>query len=174
VTEPKLSDLLGDGIYRGAMISPCGMYRYTLVRQWDSSRPYMPFVMLNPSTADASQDDSTIRRCVAFAWREGCGGIDVVNLYAYRTTDPKRLWEVEDPVGPFNRQVVYDAAMVAAESGAPIICAWGTHDVTQAVGLALVLAREAGAKLKCLGKTKGGYPRHPLYVKRGQPLEDYP
>lgn len=170
----KTVDLLGDIIYRDAIISPCGKYRYSLVRQWDKSKPHLPFVMLNPSTADATEDDPTIRRCVSFAKREGAGGIVVVNLYALRSTDPKRLREVEDPVGPFNSRVIYDAATTAAEAGMPIICAWGVNDITQAAGGALAEARAAGASIMCLGKTKHGHPRHPLYLKSDQPLEAYP
>lgn len=169
-----MSDLLGDGIYRDAIISKRGRYRYSLVRQWDRTRPYLPFIMLNPSTADATQDDPTIRRCISFARREGCGGIVVLNLYALRSTDPKRLREVDDPVGPFNHRVIYDAATVAAEAGVPVICAWGVNDISQAAGGALAEAREAGAKLMCLGKTAHGHPRHPLYVRGDQPLETYP
>lgn len=172
--DNSTTDLLGDGLYRDAMISPCRQYRYSLVRRWDRSKPYLPFVMLNPSTAGATQDDPTIRRCMSFARREGCGGIVVVNLYAFLSPDPKRLREVEDPVGPFNKRVIYDAAIVAAEVGVPVICAWGVNDITQAAGGALAEAREAGAKIMCLGKTSGGHPRHPLYVKGDQPLEAYP
>ena len=170
----KTADLLGGGVYRDAMISACGQYRYSLVRQWDRAKSYMPFVMLNPSTADAEQDDPTIRRCMSFARREGCGGVVVVNLYAFRSTDPKRLSEVEDPVGPFNKRAIYGAAMAAAEANVPVICAWGVNDITQAAGGALALAREAGARIMCLGKTAGGHPRHPLYVKGTQSLETYP
>lgn len=169
-TDPSPSD----GIYRDALISPCGDYRYSLVRQWDKGKPYLPFVMLNPSTADATRDDPTIRRCMSFARREGCGGIVVVNLYALRSPDPKMLRAHYDPVGPFNKRVIYDAAIVAAEAGVPVVCAWGVNDITQAAGGALVEAREAGAAIKCLGKTAGGHPRHPLYVKSDQPLENYP
>ena len=161
-------------IYRDAIISPCGRYRYTLVRQWDSGRPALLFVMLNPSTADAKADDPTIRRCMAFARREAAGGIVVVNLYSLRSTDPKALRSAEDPVGPFNHRVIYDAAVAAAEAGMPVVCAWGVNDVSQVAGAALSEAREAGARLVCLGKTKGGHPRHPLYVRSGQPFEAYP
>lgn len=172
--QNSTTDPLGGWMYRDAMISPCGQYRYSLVRQWDKSKPYLPFVMLNPSTADAAQDDPTIRRCMSFAKREGAGGIVVVNLYALRSTDPKRLREVDDPVGPLNGRVIYDVATTAAEAGMPIVCAWGVNDVTQAAGGALVQAREAGAKVMCLGKTTAGHPRHPLYIKADQPLEVYP
>ena len=174
MSDSKITEMLGDGIFRDALISPCGQYRYSLVRQWDNSKPYLPFVMLNPSIADAKQDDPTIRRCMSFARREGAGGIVVVNLYALRSTDPKRLRNADDPVGPLNGRVIYDAATVAAEAGVPVICAWGVNDITQAAGGALAQAREAGAQIMCLGKTGGGHPRHPLYVKGDQPLEAYP
>lgn len=174
MSQLDTTDLLGDGLYRDAMISTCGTYRYSLVRRWDQSKPYLPFVMLNPSTADATTDDPTIRRCVSFAKREDAGGVVVVNLYALRATDPKRLREVDDPVGPLNGRVIYDAAMVAAEADMPVICAWGVNDITQAAGGALAQAREAGARTMCLGKTTEGHPRHPLYVKGDQPLEPYP
>ena len=170
----ETTDLLGDGMFRDALISPCGQYRYSLVRQWDRTKPYLPFVMLNPSTADATIDDPTIRRCMSFARREGCGGVVVVNLSAFRATDPKRLRQVDDPIGPLNRQVIYDAVTVAAEAGVPVICAWGVNDITRAASVALIMAREAGAQIMCLGKTTDGHPRHPLYVRGDQPLEVYP
>lgn len=170
----KNAKLMGNGLYRDAIISECGKYRYSLLRQWDCNKPYLPFVMLNPSTADAETDDPTIRRCMSFAIREGCGGVIVVNFYALRSTNPKLLREVEDPVGPFNKSAIYDAAIVAAETRVPVICAWGVNDITQAAGGALVQAREAGARIVCLGKTANGHPRHPLYVKGDQPLEAYP
>ena len=161
-------------LYRDAIISPCGLYRYTLVRLWDKDKPYLPFVMLNPSTADATKDDPTIRRCISFAQREGAGGIVVVNLYAFRSTDPKVLRTVPEPVGPLNKTAIFDAATTAAEAGMPVICAWGAHGITPAASDALRKAREFGAVLACLGKTAGGHPRHPLFVRADQPLELYP
>jgi hypothetical protein len=68
-----------------------GDYRYKLTRVWDAALSTLTFVLLNPSTADAVQVDPTLRRCMAFARREGYGGLDVVNLYAFRTKDPKVL-----------------------------------------------------------------------------------
>ena len=84
---------------KDADISPCKKYRYRLRRTWDE-RPPLPFVMLNPSRADAEKDDKTITRCIDFAMREGAGGIIVVNLYALREPHPPRLKEAEDPFGP--------------------------------------------------------------------------
>jgi hypothetical protein len=77
-------------IERTATISDCGRYRYTLGRTWSDEPPVL-FVMLNPSTADADVDDNTISKCIGFAKRWGHGGITVVNLYAWRATNPKEL-----------------------------------------------------------------------------------
>ena len=82
---------------RTAVIDKTEKYRYSLLREWDDTRHKCLFIMLNPSTADASRDDPTIRRCIAFAKREGCGGLHVVNLFAYRATDPVELrrWQYQ-------------------------------------------------------------------------------
>src|SRR5690606_18576726 len=90
-----------------ARFSPCGQYRYLLTRPipapfWKPDAGEAVFVMLNPSTADASEDDPTIRRCIGFAKEWGCTGLTVANLYALRSTDPKGLWKHRDPVGPEN------------------------------------------------------------------------
>lgn len=79
---------------RSAVISKDGLYRYTLRRVWDESKPLLNFVLLNPSKADAETDDATVRRCIGFAKLWGFGGIVITNLYAYRSTDPKKLWRV--------------------------------------------------------------------------------
>ena len=76
----------------GAVVSDDGLYRYILTRTWDRSLPALVFCMLNPSTADATVDDPTIRKCIGFAQRLGYGGIIVVNLFAYRATKPRELY----------------------------------------------------------------------------------
>lgn len=148
-------------------MSDCGLYRYALTRTW-ADGPWALFVMLNPSTADAMQDDPTIRRCVAFAKREGCGSLEVVNCYAWRATDPTALREQpgRDIVGPQNRQAV--RAGVARAS--LVICAWGAHPV----GSSPVPTIVAEADRWCLGVTKDGSPRHPLYVRGDAPLVRWP
>lgn len=78
-----------------------GDYRYRLGRAW-AGGPTCTFIMLNPSTADADQDDPTIRRCVGFAKALGCGALEVVNLYAYRATNPRDLLRQDERVGPEN------------------------------------------------------------------------
>lgn len=154
-----------------AIISDCGRYRYALMRRWDDNPP-LTFIMLNPSTADASLDDPTIRRCVGFAKREGCGAAHVLNLYAYRATDPKALLTCEDPVGPENDTYLLRHAWAALTAGRPVVAAWGVHAQSQRVKEMLALVPELD--LRCLGATKDGHPRHPLYVKGDQPLVPWP
>jgi hypothetical protein len=155
---------------RSAEFSPCLLYRYRLHRFWGAG-PAMPFVMLNPSTADAFTDDPTIRRCVEFARREGAGGLAVVNLYAFRATKPADLWRAVDPIGPDNATHLRLVAEQARLSGIPVVCAWGAHVGTAA---SVLTAPFMEADRVCLGKTKHGHPRHPLYVRADQPLEPFP
>lgn len=164
-----MSDLL---LSSTAVMSPCGLYRYRLSRIWNETAYTLPFVMLNPSTADASLDDPTIRRCIGFARREGYGGIEVANLYAFRATSPDDLWKAADPYGPENDQHLSDVARAATGYGVPIVCAWGIHGGRN--NRPIVLMQQVGALLKCLGRTKDGYPRHPLYVKGDQALVNFP
>ena len=105
-----------------AEISPCGLYRYRLTRTWDAAAPALLFVMLNPSTADASEDDPTIRRCLGFARRERAGGLVVANLFAFRATDPKALEDAADPIGPDNARWIETCVR---ETSGPIVAAWG-------------------------------------------------
>lgn len=158
---------------RSATISPCGTYRYDLTRRWGSG-PTALWVMLNPSTADASEDDPTIRRCISFSKREGCGRLAVVNLYAYRSSKPKGLLMAADPIGPENlatvRRWMMDASMVVAAWGA-----WPLNNRRHAPARLHVegLATMHGHDMVCLGTTKAGAPRHPLYVKGDQPFVSY-
>lgn len=152
----------------GAEISADGVYRYALWRQWGLGAPLV-FVMLNPSTADAEQDDPTIRRCIGFAKREGAAGIHVVNLFAYRATNPAELFRCPvDVVGPDNHRHLRSAG----ELGGPVVAAWGSHPA--ATHLQVRWAQHAlRVPLKCLGTTASGAPRHPLYIRGDQPLTDY-
>ena len=150
-----------------AKISKCGQYRYWLSRTW-SSGPPLVFVMLNPSTADAQVDDPTIRRCKGFARREGAGGVFVVNLYAYRATNPRFLRICADPVGPDNDVWLQRVIAGTVETGTPVVAAWGASAVPGRVRAVLRLV--PGADWRCLGVTRAGAPRHPLYVKGDQSL----
>lgn len=156
---------------RGAIISDCGSYRYALWRQWGVGQP-MVFVMLNPSTADAEKDDQTIGRCIGFARREGFGGIHVVNLFAYRATQPDELLTCPvDVVGPANNRHLHEAAQLVSTNGY-CVAAWGSHPA--ATRLAVNRARMAlQFPLFCLGLTKGGAPRHPSRLAADTPLISY-
>lgn len=171
-----LSDVADEHLSR-AVISQCQTYRYTLDRIWDTSRPAALFIMLNPSTATAEVDDPTIIRCRKRAERAGCGSLTVVNLFAYRATNPDALALASDPVGPAN-----DAWITVALANQPslVVAAWGGSAVKAGARLAadrvtrvLELINAHDVPVKCLGTTKDGYPRHPLYVPAAQPLIDF-
>lgn len=154
----------GVDVRRTAVLSEDGLYRYSLVRRWAATGVPAQFVMLNPSTADDTLDDPTIRRCVGFARALGCAGLVVVNLYAYRATKPADLWRAEDPVGPDADTYLGVVALRTRSEGAPLIAAWGANAKPDRVEQALTIIRERGAQLTALGVTKAGQPRHPLYL----------
>lgn len=155
-----MTDTLFGDVTKSAVLSDCGTYRYLLTRTWDETQPAVGFIMLNPSTADANEDDPTIRRCVGFAKAWGYGGIKVRNLYALRSTDPKALRSHADPHGPDNYKYVE-----AAVDDALTICAWGANaDPIDSRGLIDALLGWGG-KPHHLGLTKGGFPKHPLYLR---------
>jgi hypothetical protein len=172
VTDPTLFDRATGW----ADISPCGTYRYLLGRRVGEGDRTALFVMHNPSTADASEDDPTIRRCIGFARREGCGVLEVVNLFAYRATDPAALRLAADPVGPANDHFIERAVGRAAL----VVVAWGVLR-RPLVRRAWVIGRGIYDNLPflghrgpfCLGTTANGAPRHPLYVRADQPLESW-
>lgn len=170
---------------RSAFISEDGLYRWNLTRDWRdetlalgqgvTSPPSgsLCWVMLNPSTADASDDDPTIRRCISFSQREGYGALEVVNLFAWRATKPAELMHAADPIGWWND----GAIMFALGRASRVVCAWGSS--ASKVGSCRTVqipawAREHDVPVSCLGTTKNGWPRHPLYVRADQPFEEYP
>lgn len=159
-----------------ATISPCGLYRYTLRREFGAGPSFktLVFCMLNPSTADADNDDPTIRRCIGFAKREGYTALEVVNLYAYRATSPADLVRAHnlgaDVNGPENERHIFET--VKASRG-PLICGWGANAHPDEEAKMRFLFKEWGVDALCLGKTKGGSPRHPLYVRADKPFEAY-
>ena len=115
----------------GATFSADRRYRYRLWREWDRSRAVVAFVMLNPSTADASRDDPTIRRCIGFARAWGFGGVEVANLFALRATDPRHLRGVPDPVGPRNAR----SLKLALAHASLVVVAWGADPFARPVRL---------------------------------------
>jgi hypothetical protein len=163
---------LFENLERGASVSPCGRYRSLLWRAWNLKRPTCGWIMLNPSTADAEVDDPTIRRCMGFAERWGCGGIRVMNLFTLRTADPGVLRESVDrhpaPTAVWLReydilqqQFLIDCNLVMA--------AWGIFECDgrdHQVKMWRSMARAENRPLMCLGVCADGSPRHPLYVRR--------
>ena len=144
----------------GAEFSPCRTWRYALWRLWDDRLPKVAFVGLNPSTADETANDPTIRRCIDFAKRWEYGGLYMLNIFAYRATDPRDMKSVVDPDGPGNdlslRRWCAEATLIVA--------AWGNHGMhrsrcNEILDLGL-------GRLFSLGETKHGQPKHPLYLSQ--------
>lgn len=144
----------------GAVFSHCRSYRYRLWRHYDDG-PSIVWVLLNPSTADETVNDPTVERCCRRSIAMGHPHVEVVNLFAYRSTDPAGLRHVDDPVGPAN-----DAAILDAVAGAGlVVCGWGNHGARMGRGAhVLSLLREAGVRAHALCMTGAGQPGHPLYV----------
>ena len=144
---------------RSASFSRDRRYRYELGRRWDLG-PAVTWVMLNPSTADATVDDPTIRRCIDFSRNWGFGGLRVVNLFALRTPEPSALLHVDDLLGPGGDRRLRAALREADE----VVVAWGNvHPRLRARVEAIASLLPAG--VSCLGLTARGEPRHPLYVR---------
>lgn len=155
----------------GAVISQCGRYRYRLWREW-SDGPTVVFCGVNPSTADATQDDATIRKCVGFATRWGFGSLEMVNLFAWRDTDQRALAKVSAPIG-----IETDCHILQAYNRAErIVFAWGAGKTVAVRKLIDERAldplfsrgrRNSGS----LGRTLDGHPRHPLMLAYATPFE---
>lgn len=146
------------------VFSPDRKHRYTLWRDLDMfSTGFVQFIGLNPSTADETQDDPTIRRCKDFAVQWGYGAMVMTNLFAYRATLPEDMKAAEDPIGLENDKWIQAVAMQADL----VIAAWGTHGVFQdRERKFLALAEKWDVDLHCLGLTAGGHPKHPLYLAK--------
>lgn len=156
---------------RDAVLTQDQRYRYRLTRTWEDAKGRVCWIMLNPSTADASADDPTIRRCMLFTRREGYGGIIVVNLCAVRSTDPKALLVEPDPIGKDNAEYILGAIHEAKL----VIGAWGAvhKKIAPFAEMVADLIRKEGIKVMCLGVTATGQPRHPLYVSGFEPLVEW-
>ena len=142
-----------------AHFSGCGRFRYLLTREFGGESTCL-FIMLNSSTADAEQDDPTIRRCIRFAQREGFGRLEVVNLYAFRSPSPSVLFAASDSVGPANDHEI-EAALDRADS---VVVAWGNHAEHGRAAKVVELIERSGKVSNCFGLTKQGQPKHPLYL----------
>ncbi len=173
---------------RETIFSPCRQYRYTLWREWrspmvcdscapyilgespdmveckqcENSQKYAMFIGLNPSTADETQDDPTIRRCTGFAKAWGYGALCMTNIFAFRATDPRVMKQQKEPVGEDNQRHIVECASNAGI----VVAAWGTHGVfkNQDFNVRLWIA-SINTPIFHLGLSKEGHPKHPLYLK---------
>jgi hypothetical protein len=163
---------------RKTRLSEDRKYRWTLWREWPmkdgeerqgngDGRAYVMFIGLNPSTADETQDDPTIRRCIGFAKSWGFGTLCMTNLFAFRATSPKDLFAEPEPVGQLNDSYLENCARDACI----VIAAWGKHgayrkrEADVAIRFAC-LDKFSGKQFQCLGRNRDGSPRHPLYLRK--------
>ena len=146
------------GSTSGAAFSTCGRYRYSLWRKWSDGR-VCNFIMLNPSTADEVKNDPTVERCERRARSMGFGTLVVTNIFALRSTDPRGLLTCDDPIGPYNDSSI---AFLARQADM-VVAGWGNHG-TLLSRSRNVLGMLLDLPVMCLGLTKTGEPRHPLYV----------
>ncbi|WJY22318.1 DUF1643 domain-containing protein [Fontisubflavum oceani] len=144
-----------------AVYSDCERYRYSLTRIWDPHGTKALFIMLNPSTATEVQNDPTVERCERRARTLGFGAFRVLNIFAWRDTDPKAMRAAADPVGAENDATIIDSLPWADQT----IAAWGTHGAHLNRGPEVeALLRQTGTPLYHLGLSKQGHPKHPLYI----------
>jgi len=144
---------------KGAVISKDQKYRYRLWRIWDEAKPLIVFVGLNPSTADAEVDDPTIRKCINYAAQWGYGGLYMLNLFAYRATDPKDLLAAIDPIGPQNNRHITNVIKVTDKT----ILAWGNLGKHKQRAAAVMQFFNSPY---CLKVNQSGSPSHPLYLRK--------
>lgn len=151
-----------------AVISECGDYRYALWRELKGSESPVLFIMLNPSTADAAENDPTIKRCIDFSDRWNACALHVVNLFAFRSTEPQAMkaLPLADAIGAGNDDYITNRVKRCTR----IVAAWGNHGQH---GERYIWALRNIPNMLCLGLTKQGQPKHPLYVNGDTPLEPF-
>lgn len=166
MSDPMLN-ILPFAFDEGATFSECRRYRYHLWQTWGDRENRVAFIGLNPSTADEIDDDHTIRKCIGFAKRWGYGAIDMVNLFAWCSTEPKGLRDPEDAIGPDNNPTLERVTSDAKR----VVLAWGSH--AEVKGLIqwrvrslqwLFNLEDVRTKMVRLGTCKDGNPRHPLML----------
>ena len=150
-----------------AVISEDGLHRYFLSRTWAGSGLTVAFIGLNPSTADAKNDDPTIRRCMSFAKQWGGRALWMVNLFAYIATKPMALRTTVDPIGSQN-DAWLDAVITKADI---VVAAWGNHGHLH--NRAQIVRTKYPTYLKALKVTMTGMPSHPLYIPAATTLVPY-
>jgi hypothetical protein len=157
----------------GATFSPCRRYRYRLWREWGDPANRVVFCAVNPSTADESEDDATIRKEIGFAKRWSFEAIEKINCFAWRSTDIRGLLDTKDPVGPDND----DAIAYAVRHAKRVVLCWGSHApvkrllAERAIRVRQIVHEWVGMReLGHLGVCKDGHPRHPLMLSYETPF----
>lgn len=157
-----------------AVLSDCGAYRYRLERHVADSGPVFAFFGVNPSTADASEDDATVRKWRGFVTRWGGSRFIVGNVFAFRATDVRGLASVADPVGQVNnghlQEIISDADV--------LVPCWGNttklpRELRPHCRWLLHVLCMAGKPVKTFGLTQSGDPLHPLMLGYDTPLVDW-
>ncbi len=161
-----------------AQFSDDRVCRYRLDRVWDATnRNRLVVIGLNPSKADETLNDPTIRRCIYFAQREEMGGLIMLNLFAFCATDPREMRRCARAVGKgsYDDKVILAALHPSQRGRGPVVAAWGCHGAHLCRGDAVrKLLHKQGAALKVFGLTRDGHPRHPLRLRNDTPLIDWP
>lgn len=153
-----------------AIIDKSGKYRYTLERRWGSDPAnFVNFILLNPSTADETKDDPTVRACVEFARRWGFDRLVMTNLFAFRATAPSKMRACSNPNGDLNDRHIKRVAKRAAL----VVVAWGNHGIHCGRNKEVMNILANIKQPYCLSVTKAGQPKHPLYVKRSTKVKPY-
>ena len=148
---------------RKAVFSPCRNWRYHLSQKWDADKNNLIWLLLNPSTADETQNDPTVERCERRARMWGFGGVEVFNIFAYRATDPLDMKAQKDPVGPENDEWIAEYARRSLETTA--IIGWGEHGAHNDRGRRVLDILKANqARVNALHVNASGHPKHPLYI----------
>lgn len=160
---------------KAATISDDGKYRYSLLRYWNDELPRVCFIMLNPSTADADIEDPTTRRVLQFSKDWGFGSYEIVNLFALRSPAPELLRNTSNPIGgldPSGKELNDLWILAAVTKAKLIVVAWGTlGGFLRRDEMVCSMIRIHGREVHCVGKTKGGFPGHPLYLpKKNRPV----
>jgi hypothetical protein len=169
---------------RDCVFSDCRTWRYSLKIIWEPSSYVLPVIMLNPSTADEVKNDPTVELVQRRATRHRYGGIEVLNLFAYRATFPKDMKASADPIGPENDRIIM-ARLEAIRTHSrladipieklPVMVGWGNDgDFMGRSDTVVAMLKETGVRAVCLQYTKSGQPVHPLRQPNVAPFLPWP
>jgi len=158
------------GIDKGADLSDDRVYRYRLWRRWRDG-DQMTFIGVNPSTADETEDDQTIKKCIGFTKRHDCTAVQMLNLFAFRHKNPEVMKKHRSPIGPRNDEVLLK---YAREAKFAVAC-WGIHGEHMGRARQVIdMLSSNEVTLMCFGLTKFGFPKHPVMLPYKTHLQALP